>query len=494
MSSSNQLAVWLQKVQFFSGLDEATISLMLDRMTVSNFEQGAYLCREGERGDRLFIIESGKVSVEKQGEKSVAVEIAELGIGDVAGTASMFTMGRRSADLLAKTNCKVWGLDHSTFRELLDAHPSLAQAVLSNLNEQLLRGGVLTAKLLSHDMDSRFRIAFFDTKSYMKAAFEEQNQNRFAIDYFDSRLNFETAPLAAGAKAVCAFVNDTLDRRVIESLHDMGVRLIAMRCAGYNNVDLAACNDLGIPVVRVPAYSPHAVAEHTVGLMLTLNRKIHQAHGRVRNGNFTLDGLVGFDLHGRTVGVVGAGKIGQCVIEILKGFGCRVLAFDKYPNDVLQEQLGFSYVPLDTVWAESDIVTLHTPLFPETRHLINREAIDKMKRGVMIINTSRGALIDTGALLAGLKSGQIGYAGLDVYEEESDYFFEDYSDRVMTDDLLARLTTFNNVLVTSHQAFLTEDALANIAETTLDNIREFIDGSDSASLKDKGVMVHRLLP
>jgi D-lactate dehydrogenase len=267
----------------------------------------------------------------------------------------------------------------------------------------------------------------------------------------------------------------------------MVVRLVAMRCAGYNNVDLTACAQLGIPVVRVPAYSPHAVAEHTVALMLSLNRKIHRAHSRVRDGNFSLDGLVGFDLYGRTVGVVGAGKIGQCVIEILKGFGCRVLVFDKYESDALKARLLFDYVGLDELFRESDIITLHAPLFPETRHVINHAAIDKMKRGVMIINTSRGALIDTSALLDGLKSGQIGYAGLDVYEEESDFFFEDYSDRVMTDDLLARLTTFNNVLVTSHQAFLTRDALENIAETTLDNIRAFVDNPDLAQLKNRVV-------
>ena len=485
MSSTHQVARWLKQVSFFSGLDEETVTLLLDRMTVETFENGAYLCREGEQGNRLFIIESGEVAVEKRGDKGAVVEIARLGVGDVAGTTSMFTQGRRSADLVAKSTCQVRVLAHAPFKDLLDSHASLARAVLSNLSIQLLRGGELTAKLLSHDLDSRFRVAFFDTKSYMREAFEEKNRNRFAIDFFDARLSRDTVALAAGASAVCAFVNDVLDRTVVETLHHMGVRIIAMRCAGYNNVDLSACKELGMPVVRVPAYSPHAVAEHTVALMLTLNRKIHRAHSRVRDGNFSLDGLVGFDLYGRTVGVVGAGKIGQCVIEILKGFGCIVQVYDKYESDVLQQRLGFTYVPLDTLLREADIITLHTPLFPETRHLIDKAAIDKMRRGVMIINTSRGALIDTSALLKGLKSGQIGYAGLDVYEEESDYFFEDFSDRVMTDDLLARLTTFNNVIVTSHQAFLTRDALENIAETTLDNLGEFIENPKAEKLTNQ---------
>jgi D-lactate dehydrogenase len=387
----------------------------------------------------------------------------------------MFTKGRRSASLRARDDCRLWVLSHAAFRALLDTHATLARAVLGNLSDQLLRGGALTAKLLSHDMDTRFRVAFFDAKPYMQEVFEARNQGRFAIDYYDVRLTRETVSLAAGARAVCAFVNDTLNEEVVQELHACGVGLIAMRCAGYNNVDLKASEALGTAVVRVPAYSPHAVAEHTVALMLTLNRKVHRAHNRVRDGNFSLDGLVGFDIHGRTAGVVGAGTIGRCVVEILAGFGCRILVHDKFMDDDLVKRLGVQYVALDTLFKESDIISLHAPLLPSTRHMINRDAIDLMKPGVMIINTSRGALVDTSAMLAGLKSGKIGYAGLDVYEEESDYFFEDFSDRVMTDDLLARLTTFNNVLVTSHQAFLTRDALVNIADTTLSNIAEYAD-------------------
>ncbi len=482
MTYDRQLAKWLEKVSFFSGLDDETAGLLLDRMTSYEVRSGEFLCREGEQGDRMFILTSGEISVEKSSESGLPVEIAVLGPGDVAGTTSMFIKGRRSATLKAKTDCRLWVLSHDAFRQLTDTHANLARAVLANVSVQLLRGGTLTAKLLSQDTDRRFRVAFFDAKPYMREIFEERNAERFAIDYFDVRLSHETVALAAGAKAVCAFVNDTLDERVLRELHGFGVGIIAMRCAGYNNVDLKACSALELPVVRVPAYSPYAVAEHTVALMLTLNRRVHRAHNRVRDGNFSLDGLVGFDIHGRTAGIVGAGKIGKCVLEILAGFGCRLLVHDRVVDADIRDRLGAEYVDLDTLFEQADIISLHAPLLPSTRHMINREAIEKMKPGVMIINTSRGALIDTGALLDGLKSGAIGFAGLDVYEEEGDYFFEDFSSRVMTDDLLARLTTFNNVLVTSHQAFLTREALVNIADTTLDNLREYAEGGAEAAL------------
>jgi D-lactate dehydrogenase len=310
----------------------------------------------------------------------------------------------------------------------------------------------------------------------MADIFAKRNTYGYDLKFYDSRLSLDTVPLAAGFHAACVFVNDDLNAAVIEELQAMGVSLIALRCAGYNNVDLAACQKHGVSVVRVPAYSPYAVAEHAVALMLTLNRKIHRANNRVREGNFSLSGLVGFDMHDKTVGVVGVGRIGRCTLNILAGFGCRLLAHSRTPKQDLIDELGVRFVPMDELLSASDVITLHTPLTPQTYHLIDASAIAKMKPGVMLINTGRGALIDTTALLDGLKSGQIGYAGLDVYEEESGYFFEDYSDRVMTDDVLARLTTFNNVVVTSHQAFLTEDALQNIADTTLGNIHEYEQG------------------
>lgn len=290
--------------------------------------------------------------------------------------------------------------------------------------------------------------------------------------YFEPRLTHETASLADGFPAVCAFVQDELDARVVDDLAAGGTRLIALRCAGYNNVDLQAADERGLTVVRVPAYSPHAVAEHAVGLMLALNRKVHRAYARVREGNFALEGLLGFDLHGQTVGIVGTGEIGVVVARILKGFGCRLLAFDPNKNPDC-EALGVRYVSIEELFAESKILTLHCPLTPHTHHLIDAAAIASMRPGVMLVNTSRGAVIDTQAAIEGLKSGRIGYLGIDVYEEEEEVFFEDFSDRVIQDDALARLLTFPNVIVTGHQAFFTTEALDNIAETTLANLDDF---------------------
>lgn len=318
-------------------------------------------------------------------------------------------------------------------------------------------------------------VTIFSTKAYDRQFLNEANAaagTPHSLRYLETRLIRDSAPLAHGAGAVCAFVNDVLDRPVLELLAAGGTRMVALRSAGFNHVDLAAAADLGIMVGRVPAYSPDAVAEHTVGLILTLNRKIHRAYARVREGNFALDGLLGFDLKGRTTGIVGAGKIGIAVARILVGFGCRVLVHDPAPSPDLVE-IGAEVVGLDTLLARSDIVSLHCPLTPDTHHLIDGEAIARMKRGVMLINTGRGALVDTGALIAGLKSGAIGYLGLDVYEEEGDLFFENLSDEILQDDVFARLLTFPNVLVTGHQAFFTTEAMAAIATTTIENLSSF---------------------
>lgn len=284
--------------------------------------------------------------------------------------------------------------------------------------------------------------------------------------YFETRLTVETCPLAAGFEAVCAFVNDQLSGEVLDRLAGLDVKVIALRSAGYNHVDLAAARRLGLKVVRVPSYSPYAVAEHAIGLMLSLNRKLHKSYARVREGNFALDGLLGFDLHGRTAGVVGTGQIGTLVARMLGALGCRVLAYDVKASAEV-EAAGGQYVPLAKLLSEADIITLHCPLVAETRHMIDTRAIERMRGGVMIVNTSRGALIDAKAVIDGLKSGQIGYLGLDVYEEEADLFFEDHSDAVIQDDIFARLLTFPNVMITGHQAFFTRDALEQIAATTM---------------------------
>ena len=317
------------------------------------------------------------------------------------------------------------------------------------------------------------RIAVFSSKSYDEVSLRAANEAAgHDLVFLEPRLTPATAPLAHGAGAVCAFVNDILDATVLRRLAEGGVRLIALRSAGFNHVDLEAAEALGMCVARVPAYSPHAVAEHAVALILTLNRKIHRAHNRVRENNFALQGLLGFDLAGKTVGVVGTGAIGAVFARIMTGFGCRVSAFDPQPNQACRD-LGVEYVDLPTLFGHSDIVSLHCPLTPSTYHLVDRDAVASMPHGVMLVNTSRGALIDTSAVIDGLKIGRIGSVGLDVYEEEADLFFEDLSDRVITDDVFSRLLTFPNVLVTGHQAFFTREALAQIADTTLANVTAF---------------------
>jgi len=315
-------------------------------------------------------------------------------------------------------------------------------------------------------------VAIFSAKKYDREFLNAANGSLHKLRFFEPHLNEETVSLAAGFEAVCVFVNDQMNAAVIATLESLGVRLIALRCAGYNNVDLSAAKKHGITVVRVPAYSPYAVAEHTIALMLALNRKLHRAYNRVREGNFALDGLVGFDMHGKIVGVIGTGQIGTVVAQILTGFGCPILAFDPFPNATCRF-LGVRYVELNQLFAESDIITVHCPLTPENKHLINGQALEKTKNGVMLINTSRGALLDTIVITEGLKSGRIGYLGLDVYEEEEDIFFEDRSGLILSDDVFARLLTFPNVIITGHQAFFTREALLNIAATTIDNITKF---------------------
>jgi D-lactate dehydrogenase len=317
------------------------------------------------------------------------------------------------------------------------------------------------------------RIAVFSTKKYDRLYLDQANgETKHEITYFEPRLSEETASLADGFDGVCVFVNDQINGQVIECIGSYGVKIVALRCAGFNNVNLRAAKDAGITVVRVPAYSPHAVAEHALGLILTLNRKFHRAYNRVREGNFSLEGLLGFDLNARTVGVVGTGKIGEIFAGLMRGLGVRVLAYDIRENPTCIEA-GVVYVDLDTLFAECDILSMHCPLIPATHHMINDEAIEKMRDGVMLINTSRGGLLDTPAVIRGLKSRKIGYLGLDVYEEEEELFFEDLSGSVLQDDVFARLLTFPNVVITGHQAFFTEEAMANIAGTTIQNITEF---------------------
>ncbi|MCH2535353.1 MAG: 2-hydroxyacid dehydrogenase [Bdellovibrionales bacterium] len=317
-------------------------------------------------------------------------------------------------------------------------------------------------------------VSFFDTHSFERPIFISQNEGfKFEINFLEGRLTSSTASLAKGSQVVCSFVNDKIDSECIEALSEIGVRLIALRSAGFNHVDLEAAQKYGLIIGRVPGYSPHAVAEYTIGLLLSLNRKIHKSYLRVREFNFSLDGLVGFDLCGKTVGILGTGRIGSIVAEILAAFGCNVLCNDKFPNSKLKGHANISYVDCGQLCKESDVISLHVPLTPETYHILDREMISHMKKGVFIINTGRGALIDSKALINALKSGHVGGAALDVYEEEEAVFFQDVSDKILQDDVLARLLMFPNVLISSHQAFLTKEALINIVQTTLENISEF---------------------
>ncbi len=321
------------------------------------------------------------------------------------------------------------------------------------------------------------RIVFFGAKSYDRESFDKVNEKfGFELKYFKAHPTLDNVSLTQGATAVCVFVNDPVNADIVRAMADHGVKLIALRCAGYNNVDLQAAAEVGIRVVRVPAYSPHAIAEYALALMLAADRHIPRAVTRTRDGNFSLQGLLGFDLYGKTLGVIGTGKIAKVLVRMLSGFGMTILGYDPYPDEEFALVNAMQYVSLDELFQRSDIITLHCPLTPETRYVINAESIAKMKDGVMIVNTGRGQLIDTNALIEGLKSRKIGSAALDVYEEEGNYFYEDTSDAVIVDDTLARLLSFNNVYVTSHQAFFTREALHNIANTTLRNVKDFVEG------------------
>ena len=323
------------------------------------------------------------------------------------------------------------------------------------------------------------KIAFFDTKSYDREVFEPKlKAAKIRYKFYDTRLDEDDAILAKGCDAVCVFVNDAVNSNVIDQLAELGVKIIALRCAGFNNVDYKYAEQKGITVVRVPAYSPYAVAEHAIALLMTSTRKIHKSYIRTRDFNFSLQGLTGFDLYGKTVGVIGTGKIGRVFIDICKGFGMKVIAYDKFPADIPDVE----YKPLDTVYREADIISFHCPLTDDTLHMFNFGTLGKIKPGVVIINTSRGALIDAEALLEGIKTKKIGAACLDVYEEESGYFYEDLSGSIIDDDTLSRLISMPNVIVTSHQAFLTREALENIATTTVDNVKKITAGEECANI------------
>ncbi len=482
MDDGRHLLELLRKAEGLAKTREASANLDQDTLEVRVVSPGETIYEQGAPGDWMFIVDTGEITVLQRTESGAQVEVAALRPGDYGGMLSLFEKEPRSATLVARGEATLLILRHDVFRRLIRNNDELAMGMFAFMSRRMRRDAETLAKLKTAGHDPRFAVAIYDSKPYSRDAFTAENKNRFALHFFEHRLSLATVASAVGFNAICVFVHDTIDAPVVERLSDFGVGLVALRCAGFNNVDLEACRKHGIDVVHVPAYSPQSVAEHAVALILDLNRRVHRAYGRVREGNFSLDGLVGFEMFRKVVGVIGTGRIGKRAAKILLGFGCEILAYDKFQDPELAQTPNVTYVDLEAVLRQSDIITLHIPLFPETRHMINAEAIAKMKRGVMLINTSRGALVDTKALIHGLKTGKVGSAGLDVYEEESQYFFEDFSDTVITDDVLARLLTFNNVVVTSHQAFLTKEALTNIAQTTFDNIAEYRDGKRGKNL------------
>lgn len=450
------------------------------------YPQGSWVFLEGDPGDSVFVVEAGRLEVIHRAPEGEELVLREMGEGEVGGLTSLGQeASRRSASLRALTPLTLLHVPKAELRALLRRRDEVAMAAVAFLGEKVRRKTRRLVGLLAGvARDPRPRVAFFDTKPYDRASFEARRPASVAATFLETRLGPLTAGLAEGHRVVCAFVNDDLGAQTLGILQACGVELIALRSAGYNHVDLARAQALGLSVVRVPAYSPHAVAEHAVALLLTLNRKTHRAYNRVREGNFSIAGLEGVDLHGRVAGIVGLGKIGKALAEILRGFGMTVLAHDAFPDPAFAARVGVAYVELEDLLRRADVVSLHAPLTPETYHLVDARRLGLMKPGAILLNTSRGGLVDASALVEALKSEHLGAAGLDVYEEESGYFFEDQSDRVIKDDLLARLMTFNNVLITSHQAFLTEEALGNIAETTWHNVAEFLEGKRGPALSN----------
>ena len=466
----------LSRFAVFSDIDGAALQQLASLGEVLNMASGEVVFREGDVATHLYLLVEGSIQATKQNSQGQAVTIHKLSAGDFAGLTGLFIDKRRSATLTALSACTLWRIAKSDIHGLLEEHKDLATSLIRYLSLRYRSDARNIAEVPTHSdvPQDKAQIAVFDSKPYDIKSFDGACIDGVSLRYIEPRLGPETAILANGCRVVVAFVNDILDAATIERLAECGVELIAMRCAGFNNVDLIAARKAQMRVVRVPAYSPFAVAEHGFGLLLAINRRIHRAWNRVRDGNFQLNGLVGFDLHGRTLGVLGTGTIGKCMARIGKGFGMKILGWDVYPDEAFAQEVGMTYCEKEEVLAQSHVVSLHTPLLPSTHHLIDRQAVQTMQKGAILINTSRGGLVDTDALIEGIISKHLGGAGLDVYEEEADYFFEDHSTAPIQDAVLSRLISLPNVIVTSHQAFLTIEALTNIANTTFESIDAFL--------------------
>lgn len=463
---------------FFKSLSDSDKQLLFSHMTPLTYKAGETLVKEGDPTTNMFVLTGGKMEKHKGARASIIKR------GELVGVLHFFSKDPSHATIIALEDATVSSITSEAFRDLLVKSPSLNSAFITFLSKLVRARTNLINSIRAHVSGSgALRVAFYDSKDYMRTAFEAVNAKYgFEIVWIEEKLSEQTLAFSAGCAVVCCFVNDIVSDKVIEHLAETGVGLIAMRCAGYDNVDLKTATRLGVGVTRVPAYSPYAVAEHAASLMLSLNRKLHIAYSRTREHNFSLNGLVGFDMHGKTVGVLGTGKIGKCLVYILRGFGCNVLCYDVREDPELTAMQGVKYVTKDELLAQSDIVSLHAPLLPSTKHTINKESLSKMKKTAILVNTSRGGLVDSEALLEAILNNQIAGAGLDVYEGEKAYFFENKSDRNMADSTLSRLLACHNVLITSHQAFLTEEALANIADSTLGSIKAFKDGKRGKDL------------
>ncbi|KAI9190272.1 hypothetical protein H9P43_001705 [Blastocladiella emersonii ATCC 22665] len=489
----------LTKTRLFAQLSDAHLALLAAVAEPIKVGKGTVVVSEGQTPQIFAILVQGELHVHQAGKHAGALHPY-----DSFGFGNLFADSRSPSTLLAAgaASCFLVQISRAPFQALLAREPTLALALLPALaahvpdavapsvksSTSVVAGNAATATTPTVDVQpnglprdaANLVVKVFDSKPYQTKLFIEQNALPgfgFKLEFLEDKLSPATVHLAKGAHAVCVFVHDSVNPEVAQALADMGIEMVAYRCAGFDTCHVPTCDKLGISVARVPGYSPNAIAEHAAALMMALNRKLVWASSRVHNGDFSLDGLVGFDMKGKTVGIIGTGKIGACLVSIMLGFGCRVICQDVYKNPALLANPQVQYVEMDTLLAQSDIISIHAPLLPETHHLINETTLAKMKRGVLIINTSRGPLVDTKALIEALKSGQVGACGLDVVEGENDYFYENCSDSVVTNDQLAHLLSFQNrVMITAHQAFLTEEALREIAGVTLKNIAEFHQG------------------
>ena len=506
---AENLLMMLKNQAFFKELPAELLESLAEKSHLASFKAGEKIVTQGTHDPRLLVVQEGYIDAyqelhsnngpSKENEQQKAetrVFLRRLHSPSWIGLTSFLSNRRRSATLIAASEGKYFVIPFEALHSLLSNHFKqkswpLLQNILETLSEKVRKKNRQLAILTSTSKDSgsedprKLNIGVFDSRQYVEDSFAAYESEELGFTHYKTRLNNQTAILAAPHKVICCFVNDDLSASVLGKLKDLGVEMIALRCAGYNQVDLKECQRLGIKVARVPAYSPNAVAEHAVGMLQCINRKLHLAHGRVMQTNFTLEGLVGMDLYKKTIGVIGLGKIGQCFAKIMHGFGTEVIYFDP----TLSESYDYAKpASFDDILMRSDVISLHCPLNPKTNHLFDKNAFDKMKPNSIIINTSRGALINAIDLIDALKQRKIAAAALDVYEEEQDYFFEDFTGEVMQDDHLARLISMTQVLVTSHQAFLTKEALENIAETTVDNIHEYFEmknGNQPIQLKNE---------